>query len=217
MKIERVDRVVGGEFLAVRKGHALAQVEDPVLGAVIRLPALRQLRMGFPVLAPFGEAIPEPMVGVDEHGICSGAEIEAVGGAAARKAELQHAALFGGLSGDRVGARQHCRNRDARRAERGGAAHKLAARNGAMKQAPVPIIQFAHLARILSMSAPFPIHRSALHLPAVYPRLGVRISVLSIAPQPALEESVTNAARRADRERSAYLAGMDGRRFELVN
>jgi len=54
-------------------------------------------------------------------------------------------------------------------------------------------------------------------LPAVYPRLGVRILILSIAPQSALEESVTSAARWRDRKQSAYLAGMNGDSFELAN
>jgi hypothetical protein len=48
-------------------------------------------------------------------------------------------------------------------------------------------------------------------------RLGVRISLLSIAPRPALEESVTKAASGPNPERPAYLAGMDARHFELAH
>ena len=59
VEVEGIDRVVGREFLAVREGHALAQLEDPVLGAVGRLPALRQFRMRSSVLVPFGEAVPD--------------------------------------------------------------------------------------------------------------------------------------------------------------
>ncbi len=106
VEVERIDRVVGIEFLAVRKGHAFAKVQDPVFGAVGRLPALRQFRMGFSVLTPFGEAIPEAVIGIDHHGIGRGAEVEAVGGAAAGEAELQHPAIFWRIGGNRVGARQ---------------------------------------------------------------------------------------------------------------
>ena len=136
VKVERIDRVVGGEFLAVREGHALAQLEDPVLGAVGRLPALRQLRMRASVLVPFGEAVPDSVVDVDHHGIGGGAEVQAVGGAAAGKAELQRAAALGRLGGDRAGAGQQGGDREARGAERGGAAHEVAAREGAVEQAP---------------------------------------------------------------------------------
>ena len=107
VEVERVDRVIGSEFLAIREGHAFAQVQDPVLGAVGRLPALRQFRMGLAVLTPFGEAVPDPVVGVDHHGIGRCAEVEAVSGAAAGESELQHSAIFRRIGGDRVGARQH--------------------------------------------------------------------------------------------------------------
>src|SRR6185437_16992929 len=89
VEVQRVYRVIGDELLAVRERHALAQVEGPGLGAVGRLPALRQLGMRLPVLRPFRQAVPDAMAGVDEHGIGGGAEIEAVGGAAAREAKLE--------------------------------------------------------------------------------------------------------------------------------
>ena len=42
VQVERVDRVVGGELLSVRELDPLSQVEDPVLGPVLRLEALGQ-------------------------------------------------------------------------------------------------------------------------------------------------------------------------------
>jgi len=54
-------------------------------------------------------------------------------------------------------------------------------------------------------------------LPAVYPRLGVRISILSIALEPVSEESMTGPHARPVAIELAYLAGMDRRRSEQTN
>ena len=156
MQVERVDGVVGGELLTVRELDPLAQVEDPVLSAVPRLVAFGQIRMRPAVLAPLDNAVEQAVAGVDHHRVVIGGDVDAVRGAATAEPKPEDAAFLGRLSGDGVSARQHGGNRDARGAERGGAAHELTTRNGALKQAPVPIIQFAHLAWILSTVRPSP-------------------------------------------------------------
>ena len=99
MKVERIDGVVGSERLAVRERDALAQLEDPVLRAAGRLPALGELRMRLAVHAPFGEAIPEAVIDGDHHRIVRGPEVEAVRGAAAGETELERAAGLGDVGG----------------------------------------------------------------------------------------------------------------------
>ena len=107
VQVERVDGVVGGKFLAVRELDPLAQIEDPVLRAVLRLPALGQIRMRPAVLTPLDDAVKQAVAGVDHHRVVVGGDVDAVGGAAAAKAKPQHAALLRRLVRARVGARQH--------------------------------------------------------------------------------------------------------------
>ena len=145
VQVQRVDGVVGGELLAVRELDALAEVENPVLGAVLRLPALGQIWMRPAVLAPFDDAVEQAMADVDHHGVVVRGDVDAVGRAAAAEAEPQRAAVLRRLCGERVGARQHGGNREARGAERSGAAHELAPRDRAAKQPAVPVVQFIHL------------------------------------------------------------------------
>ena len=100
MQVQRVDGVVGGEFLAVRELDAFAKIEDPVLGAVLRLEALGKRGMRLAVLAPFDDAVEEAVADVDHDGIVVRGDVDAVRRAAAAEAEPQKAAVLGRLGGD---------------------------------------------------------------------------------------------------------------------
>ena len=113
VQVERVDGVVGGELLAVRELDPLAEIEDPVLRAVLRLEALGQIRMRPAVVAPFDDAVEQTRRDVDHHRVVVGRDVDAVGRAAAAEPEPEDAALRRSLGGDRVGARQHGGNREA--------------------------------------------------------------------------------------------------------
>src|ERR1700680_2051828 len=134
MQVKRIDRIVRGEFLTVGEFYSLAEIEDPVLGAVLRLIALGKFRMRVAVLPPFNQTIEQAMTDVDHHGVVVGGDVGAVGRAAARQPKSQHATLARRFGGKRLGARQHGRYGEARGAEGGGAAHELAPRYGAAKQ-----------------------------------------------------------------------------------
>ncbi len=101
MQVQRIDRVVRGEFLAVGELDAFAKVEDPVFGAVRRLEALGELGMRFAVIAPLDDAAEQPVAGVDHDRVVVGRDVDAVGRAASAKAEPEHAAILRRLAAAR--------------------------------------------------------------------------------------------------------------------
>ena len=120
MIVQRIDRVVGVELLAVGELDALAQVEHPLLGVLRGLEARGEVRLRLAVLAPFDEAVENAVRGVDHHGIVVAADVPAIGGAAAAEAEAQRSALlrrFGRIGVDR-GQQLRDRQPSKRRARR---------------------------------------------------------------------------------------------------
>ena len=94
MQVERVNRVVGIEFFAVRELYALAKAEGPLGCTRLGFPALGELWNWLIVRAVFDELVINTKAHEEANRIGPAAWIHAVGGAAAAKAELQCAALF---------------------------------------------------------------------------------------------------------------------------
>ena len=134
MIVQRVNGVVGIEFLAVGEFDALAKVEDPFFGAVLGFPASGEVGLRLAVLAPFDDAIEEAVADGDHDGIGVAADVDAVRRAAAAEAEAKRAAVLRRLRRVGVDAGQHARYRERRGAERNRAAHKLTPRNRALLQ-----------------------------------------------------------------------------------
>ncbi len=131
MVIDRVDDVGGRHLLAVGELDALAQLEHPLGGVGVRLPALGKLGNGLVVLVELDQRV-APLVADGLHVVGGvGRGVEAVGGAGAVDAELQIPALL-----RRLGERSACQRGRERGAdaERRRPLHEFAPPHPLMRQ-----------------------------------------------------------------------------------
>ena len=117
MQVDRIDDVIGIEFLAGVEFDALADVEHPFRGARPRLPAFQQLALSIALLVDVDEGVEDLVGDTDRDGIRIGPRVEAVRRASARHAEAQRAAFFGRPFG--AGGTAHRAKAEAKRAGTG--------------------------------------------------------------------------------------------------
>ena len=141
MQVERIDRVLDGEGLAVAELDALAQVQHPFGRAFARLPALGKLGDRLVVRPVLDQAVEQAVGGDHHHRVGPAARIETVRGAAAGQAEPQMAAFA-----RRVRGRGDPRDRQRRPPEADGRspAHEIAPREAALREAQFQIIELVH-------------------------------------------------------------------------
>ena len=92
--IDRVNDIVGIQCFAGSKGNAFADIEDPVGGTGLDLPAFKQLTGSVAVVGHLHQVVPQHQADVDHHRVGIGAGVEAVRRRAAFHAHAQGSALF---------------------------------------------------------------------------------------------------------------------------